>query len=465
MSINRKISALTAATSLTGGELSGIQGGDNKRFPVTLFATAAQGALAATATQPGDLATVATTGAYSDLTGTPTLGTAAAADTGDFATAAQGTLADSALQSSDIGTSVQAHAAVLDATTASFTTALETKLSGIAAGAEVNTVDSVNALTGAVVLDPDDLDDTATTNKFTTAADISKLAGIEALADVTDATNVAAAGAVMDSDIGVTVQAYDANLTNVREVLTANRTYYVRTDGSDSNDGLTDSSGGAFLTIQKALNTVLALDISTYDVTIQVQSGTYTTAFSVPSLWVGSGTVTLQGDTTTPSNVILNVTGVIGTFRGNARLGISGFKAVSTSHNFNHASVCDITYSNMEWGGGNAAVRATYGAKVTISGANHTISAGYNTFYNGIYCQFNSFGATITLTGTPAFGVAFCYLTDLSYCLVSSVTFTGSATGTRYSVSTNSVCNTSGGGASYLPGDSAGATATGGQYV
>lgn len=41
-------------------------------------------------------------------------------------------------------------------------------------------VDSVNGLTGVVVLDPDDLDDTSTTNKFTTAADISKLAGIEA---------------------------------------------------------------------------------------------------------------------------------------------------------------------------------------------------------------------------------------------------------------------------------------------
>lgn len=47
------------------------------------FATAAQGALAATAVQPGDL------------------GTAAAANVGDFATAAQGTLADSALQPGD----------------------------------------------------------------------------------------------------------------------------------------------------------------------------------------------------------------------------------------------------------------------------------------------------------------------------------------------------------------------------
>ncbi len=67
----------------------------------TDYATAAQGALADTATQPADLATVATTGAYSDLTGKPTLGTAAAADTGDFATAAQGTTADSAVQPND----------------------------------------------------------------------------------------------------------------------------------------------------------------------------------------------------------------------------------------------------------------------------------------------------------------------------------------------------------------------------
>ncbi len=68
------------------------------------FATAAQGALADTAVQPGDLATVATTGAYSDLSGTPTLGTAAAADTGDFATAAQGSLADTAVQPNDLAT-------------------------------------------------------------------------------------------------------------------------------------------------------------------------------------------------------------------------------------------------------------------------------------------------------------------------------------------------------------------------
>lgn len=55
-------------------------------------------ALADSATQPGDLATVATSGAYADLSGLPTLGTAAATAATDYATAAQGALADSALQ-------------------------------------------------------------------------------------------------------------------------------------------------------------------------------------------------------------------------------------------------------------------------------------------------------------------------------------------------------------------------------
>lgn len=71
---------------------------------------------------------------------------------------------------------------------------------GVAPGSGSGAVDSVNGLTGVVVLDADDISDTSTTKKFTTASDITKLAGIEAGADVTDATNVAAAGAIMDGD-------------------------------------------------------------------------------------------------------------------------------------------------------------------------------------------------------------------------------------------------------------------------
>ncbi len=62
----------------------------------------------------------------------------------------------------------------------------ETTVTGTGGGA----VDSVNSQTGVVVLDADDISDAGTTNKYTTAADISKLAGIEALAEVNNISDV-----------------------------------------------------------------------------------------------------------------------------------------------------------------------------------------------------------------------------------------------------------------------------------
>lgn len=61
-------------------------------------------------------------------------------------------------------------------------------------------VDSVNTQTGVVVLDPDDLDDALTTHKFTSASDISKLAGIATGADVTSANETSHTDVVQDGD-------------------------------------------------------------------------------------------------------------------------------------------------------------------------------------------------------------------------------------------------------------------------
>lgn len=146
----------------------------------------------------GDLATVATTGDYDDLINVPsTFAPSAHASshqhggTDEIATAtpganaivkadADGKIGAGWIDDADINLDN-----VTEGTTNKFFTASdETKLGGIEAGAEVNTVDSVNGQTGTVVLDPDDLDDSATTNKFTTAGDISKLTGIEAGANL-----------------------------------------------------------------------------------------------------------------------------------------------------------------------------------------------------------------------------------------------------------------------------------------
>jgi len=60
-------------------------------------------------------------------------------------------------------------------------------------------VDSVNGLTGVVVINADHISDSGTTKKFATAAEKALIATIEAGADVTDSANVAAAGAAMRS--------------------------------------------------------------------------------------------------------------------------------------------------------------------------------------------------------------------------------------------------------------------------
>ena len=138
------------------------------------------------------------------------------------------------------------------------------------------------------------------------------------------------------SDLASTAAAR-ANL-GVREQLAANRTYYVRTDGSDGNNGLANSSGGAFLTIQKAIDTVAALDLSIYNVTIQVADGTYGGAVVVSAPWVGSGTVTLQGNTSTPANALLS-TGASDciTALGGGRSTVTGFRLTNSGAFLLHA--------------------------------------------------------------------------------------------------------------------------------
>ncbi|MBE7502611.1 MAG: hypothetical protein HS113_20455 [Verrucomicrobiales bacterium] len=50
-------------------------------------------------------------------------------------------------------------------------------------------------------------------------------------------------------------------------------------------------------------------------------------------------------------------------------------------------------------------------------------------------------------------------------CRNKTITVSGSATGKRYDIVTNAVIQTAGAGVNLLPGNSAGTTATGGQYA
>ena len=116
-----------------------------------------------------------------------------------------------------------------------------TRLSAVEAGAQVNTVDSVNTQTGTVVLDADDISDASTTNKFTNAADISRLSAVEAGADVTDTDNVTNAGALMDSEVTnlAQVKAFDSS-----DYATAAQGATADSAMQDLSDDTTPSLGG-----------------------------------------------------------------------------------------------------------------------------------------------------------------------------------------------------------------------------
>lgn len=109
------------------------------------------------------------------------------------------------------------------------------------------------------------------------------------------------------------------------------------------------------------------------------------------------------------------------------------------------------------------------GARILIN-AGYTISGGvalahYRTFFSGAAIEaINTI--TITLTGTPAFGLAFADAEDASLIYFGSgqVKFVGAATGQRYLANKGAVIDTNNGGPNYFPGNAAGAVSGGGQY-
>lgn len=250
-------------------------------------------------------------------------------------------------------------------------------------------------------------------------------------------------------------------ITGVREKLTAARTYYVRTDGSDSNTGLVDSAGGAFLTIQKAIDTVAELDVDGQSITIQVRDGTYTGANTLKS-FVGNSTALITGNTSTPANVVISTTSA-NCFTGNGVRGnwqVQGMTLQTTTGGNcfsldNYTTV--VSGTGIVFGAcagihilSQTAARFTVGADYTISGgaSNHILTQDLGTYI----CQTK----TITLTGTPAF-TAFVNSRRFGEIIATGITFSGSATGSRYSVSNVGIIHTNGGGATYFPGDAAGA--------
>lgn len=252
-----------------------------------------------------------------------------------------------------------------------------------------------------------------------------------------------------------------------RERLTGDRTYYVRTDGSDSNNGLSNTSGGAFLTIQKAIDVVFGeLDIGIYNVTIKVADGTYTTASVAKGVLTGTGSVVIQGNSSTPSNVVLNVsTGAVFTSSYGSVVTLKDMKITGTAtYGVLATKRGSINFSGLDFGSiGVQQLRADDYGNITCIGA-YTISGGALIHIEANSGNIRIQSNTITLVGTPSFSSCFVEAIYNGTCYINGNTFSGSAIGKRSSASANGVIIAAASDP-YIPGSIASTTATGGQYI
>lgn len=251
-----------------------------------------------------------------------------------------------------------------------------------------------------------------------------------------------------------------------REILTSARTYYVRTNGSDSNNGLSNTAGGAFLTLQRAVNAAYSLDTAGYAISILVANGTYTTGVTITGNLYGNGALTIEGNVTTPASCVVNANLCFDVRSNSVPVTIRGFKVIASNTGVFAYQMGNVALGAMEFGactGGH--ITANWGSRISLA-ASYTITGQSNSHFNS---QFGSSilvaGATaITITGTLTFGT-FASVYHQSCVNVTGITISGgTVSGTRYSLGNCSFTQGTSGNLNYFPGTVAGSKSAGSEY-
>lgn len=270
-------------------------------------------------------------------------------------------------------------------------------------------------------------------------------------------------------------------LPQLRKQLTADLSIYVSPTGNDTNNsGLALSS--PFLTLQRAWNYIIStLDLNGFNVTVNVANGTYSGGLNARGSVAGLGTgntVSFVGNVGSPGSVIISTTNAHAISAQNgANFNISGFQlqATGTLGGAAASGILSTVSSNVTINGAmifgactGFHLWATQAALITGNAITYTVSGSSQ----GHLAASGSgsivlLGPTINVSGTLSFSIAFASAGNLALVSVtgSAINVSGTVTGTRYSVTSNSVISTSGGGANVFPGTVAGATSTGGQYL
>jgi len=263
--------------------------------------------------------------------------------------------------------------------------------------------------------------------------------------------------------------------------LSEDRNYYVRKDGNDSNSGLVDNAGGAFLTIQKAVDVASALDTNGHTVTIHVGDGTYEESVILKP-FIGYGQIAIRGNeldfnlvTVTPSLPYGDSSACFRTYGYGTGVGYFNYlldyltltapigACVSVSGKESYLWIGRVNFGLCQL----SHMHASNYATINLSD-NYTISGNASKHWDiDTHAEMYVYSSTITILNDPTSLTMWIDAKRFSYVYVSNPIFVNKAyvTGQRYNVESNSIVDLMLTSPTYFPGDSAGATDTGGQYL
>jgi hypothetical protein len=244
---------------------------------------------------------------------------------------------------------------------------------------------------------------------------------------------------------------------------------HVAPDGDDGDGDGTEEA--PFLTIQRAVNYAFDLyDAKRYGVKIKLADGTYTAGAILSGILTGSWgwDIAIEGNTTTPANVLIAPTSGIAFYCTRGWLHISGVKIQTNNADAIRSYFTGVVgYTGIDFGacGTGSHLQIGYGGGAQALG-DYTISGSawaHIRMVDGAKHILN--GRTGTLLNTPAWTAQFVNMSGACTLSALAAAFSGNATGARYYVNANSTVNTGGSGADFFPGNAAGQTVNGGQYV
>jgi hypothetical protein len=261
--------------------------------------------------------------------------------------------------------------------------------------------------------------------------------------------------------------------TNTLPISNIGLNLFVSPSGSDSNSGL--SSSTAFATMQHA-SLIAATNYNSQGnpITINVLPGAYTVGAAITGPLPGNGVLQFIGGGVANTSVILTAPGSCFSANNGARVLISSMTLGANVGSASSQGNCliagtgaSLTFDHVTFNATQMAHIQSTGGQIATTGATAGVGQPYTIsgsaqfhWLAGINGLIDTFGSTVTLTGTPNFPVEFALAQFAAQILCSGVTFTGAATGKKYDILYGGVLN-SGGVSANLPGTIAGTNTSG----